>query len=74
MRTVCIGWIGLIAVAFLGCAACEQNRKTSKPIVAPTVEEETGEECFSTCMKANQMRATAIELIEADCKKSCGTP
>ena len=32
------------------------------------------EKCIEDCVRANQMKATAIEQINADCRKGCTGP
>ncbi len=74
MKTVFAGGIALISMVFLGCTACEQNRKTSAPQRSLPAKPALVDACFEECMQANQMRATAVEVIESDCKRSCATP
>ncbi len=71
MKQVLFGLTVLALMATLGCSACEQSRQKE---AAPTLEAPAAEPdkaCFAQCMERNQMRATAIEMIEADCRKSC---
>ena len=75
MKRVGFGIVSALFGLVIGCGACEQNRKEVAPLTSPTQEEKVDDTCFETCMKANQMRATSIEMIEADCRKSCeGNP
>ena len=74
MKTVCWVGIALFAVVFLGCTACDQNRKKSVVPGTTPVKPARIDPCIEECMQANQMRATAIENIAADCKQSCAVP
>ena len=74
MKTGCWVGIALMTTVFLGCAACDQNRKKSVVPGSTPAPQAPVEHCFEDCMRANQMRATAIENIEADCKQSCAVP
>ena len=72
MKEVLLGLTVLALMVTLGCSACEQSRQKE---AAPTLEAPAAvpdKACFDQCMARNQMRATAIERIEADCRKSCG--
>ena len=74
MKTVFSVGIALFSMVFLGCTACDQNRKTSESQRSLPANPALVDACFEECMQANQMRATSIENIESDCKRSCADP
>ena len=68
--------VSVLAIVLLmgmwGCSACDQATQKGPAVPHDPATAPTDPTCFEECMARNQMRATAIEQIEADCRKSCG--
>jgi hypothetical protein len=72
------GWVAVAAVV-VACGG--EKREPGAPAVIENTPppaqaapaEPRGPTCFDDCMQRNQMRAVAVDVIEADCRTECGT-
>ena len=78
-------WTGItLLIGALACATVDSPSTpgTEKPVVergpneGPGMEhaEQALEACVEACEQENAMRAVAVEIIRADCERSCGNP
>jgi|GEM_PF-3778592 PBP1b-binding outer membrane lipoprotein LpoB len=61
----------VVLMVMWGCSACEQTTKKGPVVPQEPATVQSDPTCFDQCMARNQMRATAIEMIEANCRKTC---
>lgn len=54
--------------------AVEENTRKSPVIDEQKPDQESGldEDCYATCLKQNQARAVAWDIVERDCTAACG--